>query len=168
MSALHDRLNWDNLSAMKICIWGTAAWHAELSRASDTWAHLMFMLSIDLLLLLQNFMTALTCHYLLVSTDPSGASVRYSIPEGLTEYMTVCNSGEKPLAVLYFLTQLKFQRVLCFASSLEATHRYSRSTPACKSRHDASYCHLASFFVPIVTHIQFLPTITLHDQTDRS
>ena len=102
----------------------------------------MFMLSIDLLLLLQNFMTALTCHYLLVSTDPSGASVRYSIPEGLTEYMTVCNSGEKPLAVLYFLTQLKFQRVLCFASSLEATHRYSTSTPACKRRHDASYCHL--------------------------
>ena len=160
MSALRDRLNWDNLSAMKIRIWGTAAWHAELSRASDTRAHLMFMLSIDLLLLLQNFMTALTCHYLLVSTDPSGASVRYSIPEGLTEYMTVCNSGEKPLAVLYFLTQLKFQRVLCFASSLEATHRYSR--------HDASYSHLASFFVPTVTHIQFLPTITLHDQTDRS
>ena len=168
MSALRDRLNWDNLSAMKIRTWGTAAWHAELSRASDTWAHLRFMLSIDLLLLLQNFMTALTCHYLLVSTDPSGASVRYSIPEGLTEYMTVCNSGEKPLAVLYFLTQLKFQRVLCFASSLEATHRYSRSTPACKSRHDASYCHLASFFVLTVTHIQFLPTITLHDQTDRS
>ena len=130
--------------------------------------HMMFMLSIDLLLLLQNFMTALTCHYLLVSTDPSGASVRYSIPEGLTEYMTVCNSGEKPLAVLYFLTQLKFQRVLCFASSLEATHRYSRSTPACKSRHDAGYCHLASFFVPIVTHIQFLPTITPPDQTNRS
>ncbi|KAJ7333122.1 ATP-dependent RNA helicase ddx51 [Desmophyllum pertusum] len=48
---------------------------------------------------------------------------RYSIPEGLSEYMTVCNNGEKPLMVLYCLTQLKFQRVLCFVSSLEATHR---------------------------------------------
>ena len=63
--------------------------------------------------------------YLSVSTDSSSMSVRYSIPEGLTEYMTICNSGEKPLAVLYFLTELKFQRVLCFASSLEATHRYT-------------------------------------------
>lgn len=50
-------------------------------------------------------------------------SGRFSVPEGLSEYMTVCNSGEKPLMVLYFLTQLKFERVLCFASTLEATHR---------------------------------------------
>lgn len=57
------------------------------------------------------------------STADTTTAVRYSIPEGLSEYMTVCNNGEKPLMVLYFLTQLKFQRVLCFASSLEATHR---------------------------------------------
>ncbi|KAL9965510.1 hypothetical protein ACROYT_G029316 [Oculina patagonica] len=57
------------------------------------------------------------------STTDATTAARYSIPEGLSEYMTVCNSGEKPLMVLYFLTQLKFQRVLCFASSLEATHR---------------------------------------------
>ena len=59
----------------------------------------------------------------LIFIDAAATAARYSIPEGLTEYMTVCNSGEKPLMVLYFLTQLKFQRVLCFASSLEATHR---------------------------------------------
>ena len=63
----------------------------------------------------------LLCAYL-ISAD-AGTAGRYSIPEGLSEYMTVCNNGEKPLMVLYFLTQLKFQRVLCFASSLEATHR---------------------------------------------
>ena len=55
-------------------------------------------------------------------------SGRFSVPEGLSEYMTVCNRGEKPLMVLYFLTQLKFERVLCFASTLEATHRYCAFT----------------------------------------
>lgn len=58
-----------------------------------------------------------------MSATVGAASVRYTIPEGLLEYMTICNDGEKPLMVLYFLTQLEFQRVLCFASSLEATHR---------------------------------------------
>lgn len=59
----------------------------------------------------------------LSSADDFKSVARYTIPEGLSEYMTTCNNGEKPLIVLYFLTQLKFQGVLCFASSLEATHR---------------------------------------------
>lgn len=49
---------------------------------------------------------------------------RHTVPESLSQYMAICSDGEKPLMVLYLVTQLKFQRVLCFTSTLEATHRY--------------------------------------------
>ena len=39
------------------------------------------------------------------------------------EYMTVCSAGEKPLVLLYMLKTLGFTRTLCFASSVDATHR---------------------------------------------
>ncbi|XP_015762958.1 PREDICTED: ATP-dependent RNA helicase DDX51-like [Acropora digitifera] len=48
---------------------------------------------------------------------------RHTVPESLSQYMAICSDGEKPLMVLYLVTQLKFQRVLCFTSALEATHR---------------------------------------------
>lgn len=48
---------------------------------------------------------------------------RHTVPESLSQYMAICSDGEKPLMVLYLVTQLKFQRVLCFTSTLEATHR---------------------------------------------
>ncbi|XP_048588349.1 ATP-dependent RNA helicase DDX51-like [Nematostella vectensis] len=54
--------------------------------------------------------------------DAAGTS-RYSLPVGLTDHMAVCKNGEKPLMVLFLLLKCGFKGVLCFTSSLEATHR---------------------------------------------
>ncbi|KAK3717693.1 hypothetical protein QZH41_017396 [Actinostola sp. cb2023] len=57
-----------------------------------------------------------------MSTDLNAFS-RYTVPHGLQEFMIVCNSGEKPLMLLYLIKHNNLTGVLCFTSSLEATHR---------------------------------------------
>ena len=57
-------------------------------------------------------------------TETGKFVARYTVPESLSEYMVICSDGEKPLMVLYLVTQLKFQGVLCFTSTLQSTHRY--------------------------------------------
>ena len=44
-------------------------------------------------------------------------------PATLEESMYICNTGGKPLVLLYLLKELKIDRVRCFTSSLESTHR---------------------------------------------
>ncbi len=39
--------------------------------------------------------------------------------------MVVCRLSYKPLVLLYLLEMFDFKRTLCFASSVEATHRYN-------------------------------------------
>lgn len=60
-----------------------------------------------------------------VLTETGKLIARHTVPQSLSQYMVICSDGEKPLMVLYLVTQLKFQGVLCFTSTLEATHRYS-------------------------------------------
>eukprot|EP00794_Sanderia_malayensis_P011134 gene11134-12305_t len=48
---------------------------------------------------------------------------RFILPESLTEKMTVCKQGEKPLAVIYLMKKLQYTRALCFTGSIETTHR---------------------------------------------
>eukprot|EP01135_Chromosphaera_perkinsii_P005846 Nk52_evm6s368 gene=Nk52_evmTU6s368 len=58
------------------------------------------------------------------TSEGSSASLgQFSVPSGLSEYMLVCSAGEKPLVLVHFLKSLKMERVLCFTSSLESTHR---------------------------------------------
>lgn len=59
-----------------------------------------------------------------VLTETGKLIARHTVPESLSQYIAICSDGEKPLMVLYLVTQLKFQGVLCFTSTLEATHRY--------------------------------------------
>lgn len=44
-------------------------------------------------------------------------------PATLEESMYICNTGGKPLVLLYLLKELKIDKVLCFTSSVESTHR---------------------------------------------
>ena len=46
---------------------------------------------------------------------------KYTTPEGLTENMVVCTMQEKPLFALHLINKMK--RCLCFAGSLENTHK---------------------------------------------
>jgi len=44
-------------------------------------------------------------------------------PASLHEFTVICDAGEKPLVVLYFLQVKNFESTLCFTSSVESTHR---------------------------------------------
>ncbi|KAK6483454.1 ATP-dependent RNA helicase DDX51-like [Huso huso] len=48
---------------------------------------------------------------------------KFNFPQGLTEYYVPCNLNNKPLILLHFLLRLKFNPVLCFTNSREASHR---------------------------------------------
>ena len=50
-------------------------------------------------------------------------SQQYSTPDTLKEHYIICKSGEKPLVLLYLLTDLGLSHVLCFTGSVESTHR---------------------------------------------
>ncbi|KAF9914978.1 ATP-dependent RNA helicase dbp6 [Lobosporangium transversale] len=48
---------------------------------------------------------------------------KYTTPAGLTEYMIVCESSEKPLMVLHLLYNRNVRSALCFTKSVESAHR---------------------------------------------
>ncbi|XP_041079669.1 ATP-dependent RNA helicase DDX51 [Polyodon spathula] len=48
---------------------------------------------------------------------------KFNFPQGLTEYYVPCSLSNKPLIILHFLLRLKFNPVLCFTNSREASHR---------------------------------------------
>ncbi|XP_013775579.1 ATP-dependent RNA helicase DDX51-like [Limulus polyphemus] len=48
---------------------------------------------------------------------------KYTTPEELKEYYTICEPSIKPLVVWYFLKHKGFKKVLCFTGSVENTHR---------------------------------------------
>ncbi|XP_060700070.1 ATP-dependent RNA helicase DDX51 [Hemiscyllium ocellatum] len=48
---------------------------------------------------------------------------KYTLPEGLTEFIVPCNLRKKPLIILYFVLRMKFSRILCFTNSRDASHR---------------------------------------------
>eukprot|EP00062_Callorhinchus_milii_P025072 gi/632985653/ref/XP_007909803.1/ PREDICTED: ATP-dependent RNA helicase DDX51 [Callorhinchus milii] len=49
--------------------------------------------------------------------------MKYTLPEGLTEFYVPCQLNKKPLIILYFMLRMRFRRVLCFTNSREASHR---------------------------------------------
>ena len=48
---------------------------------------------------------------------------RFALPSTLKEYSIVCPAKQKPLAVIQLIENLKINRVLCFTSSKDSTHR---------------------------------------------
>ncbi|XP_038053316.1 ATP-dependent RNA helicase DDX51-like [Patiria miniata] len=48
---------------------------------------------------------------------------KYTTPVGLTEHYIQCTSGEKPLVILHLIQTLNLSQILCFANTVESTHR---------------------------------------------
>uniref|UniRef100_UPI00398ECB30 ATP-dependent RNA helicase DDX51 isoform X2 n=1 Tax=Pristiophorus japonicus TaxID=55135 RepID=UPI00398ECB30 len=56
--------------------------------------------------------------------QPAGTVAnKYTLPEGLTEFYVPCHLNKKPLIILYFVLRMKFNRILCFTNSRDASHR---------------------------------------------
>ncbi|XP_078523932.1 ATP-dependent RNA helicase DDX51 [Lissotriton helveticus] len=51
------------------------------------------------------------------------SELKYSLPEGLSQFYVPCNLNVKPLILLHFLDTLKYSRVLCFTNTKQASHR---------------------------------------------
>ncbi|KAI8868189.1 DEAD-domain-containing protein [Ramicandelaber brevisporus] len=47
----------------------------------------------------------------------------FTTPDTLTEYMTVCDQSDKPLALLHLLYSRQLTSVLCFTASVDSAHR---------------------------------------------
>jgi len=65
----------------------------------------------------------------LFTEAPPDAKAKYKIPQGLTELMSVCRPGDKPLVLLLLLRALREKQgwsALVFTSSVDATHRLFR------------------------------------------
>eukprot|EP00002_Diphylleia_rotans_P037284 TRINITY_DN8312_c0_g1_i6.p1 TRINITY_DN8312_c0_g1~~TRINITY_DN8312_c0_g1_i6.p1 ORF type:complete len:290 (+),score=69.32 TRINITY_DN8312_c0_g1_i6:280-1149(+) len=65
-------------------------------------------------------------HMLEFGRDSSKTSHLFSLPETLQEVIQWCDAGEKPLALIKILQANPESQVLCFASSVESTHRLYR------------------------------------------
>ena len=63
-----------------------------------------------------------------VEMRENGESEMYTTPEGLKEYLVMCNAGEKPLLLIYLLMcfKKKNQQTIVFTGSVSATHRLRR------------------------------------------
>ncbi|XP_033638586.1 ATP-dependent RNA helicase DDX51-like [Asterias rubens] len=48
---------------------------------------------------------------------------KFTTPFGLKERYIQCTPGEKPLVVLHLIQSLKLSQILCFANTIESTHR---------------------------------------------
>ncbi|KAI9228171.1 MAG: P-loop containing nucleoside triphosphate hydrolase protein, partial [Piptocephalis tieghemiana] len=64
----------------------------------------------------------------------------YSVPEGLSEAMTVCEVEEKPLAALHLLygREAGLERILCFCSTVESASRLTTLLKAFHARWSSS------------------------------
>ncbi|XP_048467645.1 ATP-dependent RNA helicase DDX51, partial [Rhincodon typus] len=64
-------------------------------------------------------------HVIQSELQESGDTIgnKYTLPEGLTEFIVPCNLRKKPLIILYFVLRMKFSRILCFTNSRDASHR---------------------------------------------
>lgn len=51
------------------------------------------------------------------------SELKYTLPEGLSQFYVPCNLNVKPLILLHFLVTLKYSRVLCFTNTKQASHR---------------------------------------------
>ncbi|XP_069071271.1 ATP-dependent RNA helicase DDX51 isoform X2 [Pleurodeles waltl] len=51
------------------------------------------------------------------------SELKYTLPEGLSQYYLPCNLNLKPLILLHLLVTLKYSRVLCFTNTKQASHR---------------------------------------------
>uniref|UniRef100_A0A8C4T408 ATP-dependent RNA helicase n=1 Tax=Erpetoichthys calabaricus TaxID=27687 RepID=A0A8C4T408_ERPCA len=56
-------------------------------------------------------------------SDAVKSEEKINFPKGLTEYYVPCTLNNKPLIILDFMLRLKFNPVLCFTNSREASHR---------------------------------------------
>ena len=57
------------------------------------------------------------------SSDEVNYTGRFALPSTLKEYSIVCPAKHKPLAVIQLIENVKINRVLCFTSSKDSTHR---------------------------------------------
>lgn len=94
--------------------------------------------------------------FLSVSLDHS----KYTVPDGLEEFMVVAEDGEKVHSLLYLLQKKSLCRALCFTKSIESTDKLCNLLQTCMSNQKDRICSFSSD-VSAAQRIQILEKFNL-------